>query len=154
MDIKERKTPGIYDVKSLGLNYRMTDYQSAIGLTQIKRYQKELSARVKNAKYYCTKLSNIKWLKLPTFDEKASYFIFQIFMPKLKRLKVIKSFMKEKIGFSIHYANSLDNMSFYKSNSSKCENSNIYANENISLPVHSGINKKMINHIFRVLKKI
>ncbi len=153
-DIKERKTPGVYDVKSLGLNYRMTDYQSAIGLTQIKRYQKELSARVKNAKYYCTKLSNIKWLKLPTFDEKASYFIFQIFMPKFKRLKVIKSFMKEKIGFSIHYANSLDNMSFYKSNSSKCENSNIYANENISLPVHSGINKKMINHIFRVLKKI
>jgi perosamine synthetase len=153
-DIKERKIPGFYDVKSLGLNYRMTDYQSALGLSQIKRYENELLARKKNAKYYCEKLAEIKWIKFPQFDEKASYFIFQIFIPKLMRLKVIKCFMKEKIGFSIHYAKSLDNMSFYKSNNANCKNSIIYANENISLPVHSGINKVKINKILKVLKKI
>ena len=31
-DIKDRKIPGLYDVKELGYNYRMTDFQSALGL--------------------------------------------------------------------------------------------------------------------------
>ena len=30
-DNKDRKKPGLYDVKSLGFNYRMTDFQAAIG---------------------------------------------------------------------------------------------------------------------------
>ena len=84
-DIKERKIPGVYDVKSLGLNYRMTDYQSAIGLSQLRRYKNELSIRKKNAKYYCSKLSKIKWIKFPPYDKLSSYFIFQIFIPKQKK---------------------------------------------------------------------
>ncbi|MFN8370477.1 MAG: DegT/DnrJ/EryC1/StrS family aminotransferase [Bacteriovoracaceae bacterium] len=35
---EDRKIPGKYDVKGLGYNYRMTDYQSAIGLGQLTRY--------------------------------------------------------------------------------------------------------------------
>ena len=34
-DIKDRKKQGDYDVKSLGFNYRMTDFQAALGLNQI-----------------------------------------------------------------------------------------------------------------------
>ena len=39
-DITERKKQGEYDVKSLGFNYRMTDFQSALGFMQLKRYKK------------------------------------------------------------------------------------------------------------------
>ena len=154
-DIKERKIPGVYDVKSLGLNYRMTDYQSAIGLSQLRRYKNELSIRKKNAKYYCSKLSKIKWIKFPPYDKLSSYFIFQIFIPKQKKIKIVRKFMKKKIGFSIHYAKSLDRLSYYNSKKHiKCINSKTYAEENISLPVHSGINKTMINYICNTLEKL
>ena len=39
-DIKDRKKQGDYDVKSLGFNYRMTDFQAALGYKQIKQYKK------------------------------------------------------------------------------------------------------------------
>ena len=35
-----RKKQGIYDVTNLGLNYRMTDFQAALGVGQINRYKK------------------------------------------------------------------------------------------------------------------
>ena len=35
-DIKDRKKQGDYDVKSLGFNYRMTDFQAALGFNQVK----------------------------------------------------------------------------------------------------------------------
>jgi len=40
-DINQRKKQGQYDVKQLGFNYRMTDFQSAIGYEQIKAYKKK-----------------------------------------------------------------------------------------------------------------
>ncbi len=39
-DVSERKVVGDYDVKSLGFNYRMTDFQAALGLSQFKRLKK------------------------------------------------------------------------------------------------------------------
>ena len=41
-DIKDRKKQGEYDVKSLGFNYRMTDFQAALGYRQITSYKKNL----------------------------------------------------------------------------------------------------------------
>ena len=38
-DINNRKKQGEYDVKGLGFNYRMTDFQAALGYSQIKLYK-------------------------------------------------------------------------------------------------------------------
>ena len=37
-DIGQRKKPGEYNVKALGYNYRMTDFQACLGYFQLKRY--------------------------------------------------------------------------------------------------------------------
>ena len=39
--------PGMYDVRKLGFNYRMTDFQAAIGYYQLKRFKKNLLIRKK-----------------------------------------------------------------------------------------------------------
>ena len=39
---EKRKIPGVYDVTNLGLNYRLTDFQSALAIGQLKRYNKNL----------------------------------------------------------------------------------------------------------------
>ena len=46
--LKLRKKPGIYDVKDLGYNYRMTDFQAALGAGQIERYAENLKKRKSN----------------------------------------------------------------------------------------------------------
>ena len=70
-DIKNRKIPGDYDVKSLGLNYRLTDFQAALGYNQIKNYSRNLFLRKKNAKRYSEKL------------KKANLLIFQSLMTQI-----------------------------------------------------------------------
>ena len=75
-----RKKPGVYDVQGLGNNYRMTDFQAALGLGQIERYPKNLSSRKKNAKLYCEKLKNVKGISFLDYSESSSYFLFQIIL--------------------------------------------------------------------------
>tara|TARA_B100000886_G_scaffold335796_1_gene293439 strand:- start:162 stop:1277 length:1116 start_codon:yes stop_codon:yes gene_type:complete len=152
-DINDRKIPGLYDVKELGFNYRMTDFQSALGLEQLKRYKVELLARKKNAIFYCNQLRNIRNVKFNEYIDTCSYFIFPIFLKKRFRDRLIQSFKKNKVGFSVHYAKTIDDMEYYKKSMSKNKNSKIYANENISLPVHSDIKKNDIANIVKLIKR-
>ena len=153
-DINLRKKPGDYDVKELGLNYRMTDFQAALGLFQLERYNNELKARKKNAKLYERIFSNSKNISFASYNKNASYFIFQIFLKQ--RDKYIDKLKEKKIGFSIHYARPVHLMSYYKNIQNKkikLPNSEKYSKENISLPVHSGITKKQIMFIKNTLTK-
>ncbi len=152
-EIKDRKIPGLYDVKQLGYNYRMTDFQSALGLEQLKRYKPELLIRKRNAILYCKYLKNIKKVKFNEYIDTCSYFIFPIFLKKKYRDRLIKIFKEKQVGFSVHYAKIIDEMTYYKKGSTKNKNSKIYANENISLPVHSDIKKNNIAYIVKLIKK-
>ena len=44
----ERKIPGEYDVKLMGLNYRLDEIRSQIGITQLKKIDKFITLRKKN----------------------------------------------------------------------------------------------------------
>jgi perosamine synthetase len=44
----ERTLPGLYDVPSLGLNYRMSELQAALGRSQLRRLPESLSRRAVN----------------------------------------------------------------------------------------------------------
>ena len=153
-DINNRKKPGHYDVKLLGLNYRMTDFQSAMGYAQILRYKKNLIKRKSNAKIYYKFLKKIKNINFDEYSNDCSYFIFQIF--KKKRDKLIKALKKNGVGFSIHYAKSLPLMTYYKKkynySVTNFKNALSYSKENISLPVYPGLKRFQISRICKILK--
>ena len=151
-DIKDRKSPGMYNVNSLGLNFRITDFQACLGYQQLKRYPNELKSRKKNAKLYSKFLSEFKEIKFHNYLENASYFIFPIFLKKKNKQKVMKMFKKNKIGFSVHYGRPVNLLNYYKKNNKLCPNSKIFSEETISLPVHSGIDKKKITYIIKIMK--
>ena len=81
-DIQNRKKQGSYDVKLLGLNYRMTDFQAALGLNQILKYDQNLKRRKNIANLYNKYLSNLKTVKFMPISNNCSYFVFQIFLKK------------------------------------------------------------------------
>ena len=91
-DIKDRKKQGDYDVKSLGFNYRMTDFQAALGYKQIKQYKKNLKKRQLIAKQYIKNFSNIKNISHMPYSKNCSFFIFQIFCKN--RDKILKKLKK------------------------------------------------------------
>ena len=49
---EQRKTPGLYDVDSLGINYRMNEVSSSIGIEQLKKFKFFTKKRLINFKFY------------------------------------------------------------------------------------------------------
>ena len=153
-----RKKQGIYDVTNLGLNYRLTDFQAALAIGQLKRYRSNLNKRKKNAKKYIYNLSKIYGLRLQKYNHNHSYFIFQIFFSSKKiRDKILLIFKKYDIGSSIHYATPVPLMSYYKNkynlSSKEFPNAKKYGEIGISLPVHPFITGKMIKFVSEIIKK-
>tara|TARA_B100001063_G_C16700554_1_gene522320 strand:+ start:158 stop:1267 length:1110 start_codon:yes stop_codon:yes gene_type:complete len=152
-DIKDRKKQGDYDVKSLGFNYRMTDFQASLGYQQIKKYKKNLADRKKIAKRYIKNLSKCKKIIFEPYSDNNSYFIFQIFCKN--RDFILKKFKDKGIGVSVHYSTPLHKMSYYKKkykiNPTAYKNSNLYSKMNISLPVYPKLKNLEIDFISKTL---
>ncbi len=154
-----REKPGIYDVKELGYNYRMTDFQAALGVGQMKRYNKNLKKRKKNAKLYSSILKDNTKITFPKYNKNASYFLFQIVVSEIvDRDLVMLELIKNKIGVSIHYATSVPQMNYYKKKYGFRKklfiNAENYGMKNISLPVHSKLERSDIEYVCSHLKKI
>ncbi|MDB2527636.1 DegT/DnrJ/EryC1/StrS family aminotransferase [Candidatus Pelagibacter bacterium] len=155
-DIKDRKKQGDYDVKFLGYNYRMTDFQAALGINQILNYKKNLKIRHILVKRYLSNLSKIKNIECMPYSKDCSYFIFQVFCKN--RDKILKELKNLNIGVSVHYSNALPKMSYYKNkyklNIMKYKNSFEYGSENISLPVYPKLTIREVDKICKAITKL
>ena len=152
-DIKDRKKQGDYDVKSLGFNYRMTDFQAALGLNQIVKYTINLKQRHIIAKRYIKNFMNNKKIKHMPYSKNCSFFIFQIFCKN--RDKILKELKNKKIGVSVHYSNALPKMTYYKKkynlNIDKFKNADSYGCTNISLPVYPKLKMIEVDKICKTI---
>ncbi len=154
-DIAQRKKPGEYDVKFLGLNYRMTDFQAALGYLQLKRYHSNLKRRHQIAKRYIYNFRRNKNIKYMPYSKNCSFFIFQIFTSQ--RNNLIKFLKEKKIQFSIHYANPLNKMTYYKKkynlNNKSYKNAVNYGSTSISLPVYPKLKNKEVDYICKIINR-
>ena len=98
-----------YEMQTLGFNYRMTDFQAALGISQLKRLDEFIERRREIATLYNSQLSNIDEIDLiPSHsDSKSAFHIFPI-MLNMKNLRVNRkiiydSLIAENIGVNVHY---------------------------------------------------
>jgi len=56
---------GQMDFSFVGLNYRMTDFQAVLGLTQLGEIEREIKARTEMARRYNEGISKITWIQTP-----------------------------------------------------------------------------------------
>ena len=84
---KEPHGDWYYEQKVLGYNYRLTDMQAALGISQLKRLDKLISRRKEIARFY---LDNLKEMVLPFqhHDTNSSWHYLSF------KLKTEKKFMK------------------------------------------------------------
>ena len=52
-----------YEMQDLGYNYRLTDFQAALGISQLSKADKGIQKRIKIAKNYYEAFQNKKWIK-------------------------------------------------------------------------------------------
>jgi dTDP-4-amino-4,6-dideoxygalactose transaminase len=97
--------PWYYEQQVLGFNYRMTDINAALGVSQLKRLDKYVQIRHKIAKKYDNKLEKYS-IKLP-FRDSDSFSSLHLYVVRLNNsgnhLDIFNNLRADGIGVNLHY---------------------------------------------------
>ena len=106
---RERGAAWYYDVMDLGYNYRLTEVQAAIGISQLKRLDDINRMRVNAANKYSELLREVDGIITP-FEAKDRTHAYHLYVIRvlekefgISRDKLFVELSNKKIGLSVHY---------------------------------------------------
>ena len=92
-----------YEQIELGFNYRMSDIEAALGISQANRLTKFIHKRMSVAKFYDKELINLP-IQKPIFSKDSSWHLYVILLKNNSiRKKLFEFLKKKKINCQIHY---------------------------------------------------
>jgi UDP-4-amino-4,6-dideoxy-N-acetyl-beta-L-altrosamine transaminase len=149
-----------YEMHSLGFNYRITDMQAALGISQLKKLDSFVKRRKEIALKYDKALLNSVVKPLYSFNQNSSYhlFVVKVDFSKLNISKVeLFNKMREKnIGLQLHYI-PINKQPYYKSLGYGNEDTpimNRYYDECFSLPMYSSLSNEEQEYVIKTLFEI
>jgi len=97
--------PWYYEMQELGYNYRLTDFQAALGRSQLRRADEGLQKRTSLAKRYGEKLSKLPYLKIPHVgdDVKHAFHLYVIQVNPDIRKRLFMHLREKNILAQVHY---------------------------------------------------
>ena len=142
----------------IGTNYKISDIQSAIGLTQLKKIEKIIKSRQEMAKIYSEIIDKMEHIEIqkPTKNARHTYQTFACIITKPKlRDKIISKLVKKNIETQIGtYA--LHCLPAFKTHlkAGKLENSEFLYKNSLSLPLHEEITINDQEYVCKSIEKI
>jgi len=100
--LSEDHGPWYYEMQELGFNYRLTDIQSALALSQLKRAQQNLEKRHQIAQKYDTAFKGSS-IRIPQLADNISHAFHLYVILTEKRDELIKYLRKLNIMAQVHY---------------------------------------------------
>jgi perosamine synthetase len=110
-DHRQRSIAGswFYEMVELGFNYRMTDFQCALGISQLAKLDRWLERRRATAARYTTAFEDLPEVIAPTVlpDRTSAWHLYPVRL-NLERLtvgraEVFRALRAENIGVNVHY---------------------------------------------------
>ncbi len=142
----------------LGYNYRITDIQCALGLSQLKKLDGFIKKRHEVVKLYKKELSDIKEIVLPVALEHnySAWHIYVIRTKKASDRDKLSVYLKNNgIGINFHYP-AVYSHPYYRKNgygNLKLKNMEEYHNSCITLPCYVRLERKDIKYIADKIKQ-
>jgi dTDP-4-amino-4,6-dideoxygalactose transaminase len=145
-----------YDVEAPGLNYRIHEISSALGLVQLQKLDDANIKRKKLVEHYNTRLENTPSISVPyrNFSRgKPSYHIMPILLSEsVDRQAVIESMKQDGIQTSIHYP-AIQNFSAYKNNVNPTFKAEYISAHELTLPLYPGMTETEVDIVCDALIK-
>ena len=160
MNLTKKEGPWYYEIHEPGLNFRITDFQCALGISQLKKLDKFILARRKIASIYLKKLKNDERFIIP--KEKVNYyhsyhlFPLQINFDKIKisKKQLFAKFKKKGINLQVHYI-PIHLQPYYKKRfgfkKDQFKNVENFYKKEISLPIYPSLKNE---EIFKVINEL
>ena len=155
-DMQSRPTHEIWNYQQvdLGFNYRMTDLQAALGLSQMQRLDTFLTKRHAIAKRYDHMLPTIP--VLTPWQHTDTYSAYHLYVIRLKLNKISKTqrqvheaLQAAEIGINLHYI-PIYLQPYYKKmgfSQGYCPQAEKYYSEAISIPIYPDLNLVQQNQV-------
>lgn len=157
----ERKVPGIYDVADIGMNYRMSEMQGALGRVQIRKIPEILKRRKANfgaLKAGLEKLGSIRVIDDP--DPRFTnthYCLIAVLEGSLapRRDDIILALQSIGVGTSVYYPHPVSRLTAYKKRyaytAGRYVNAELISDTSIALPVGPHLNTDDMDDIVEAL---
>lgn len=160
----EKKRPYLYDVTSLGYNFRVNEMQAALGISQLGRLDAFIKVRHKNHAYYKEALKNCKnlyLLDLPANSYTSLHLSIIVIASSLWCAKegIIEALHAKGVMVQLHYrpiyAFSLYKRLFASTISKETRQSaDMFYNSMLSIPNHQGMSEDELAYVVRALCEV
>ncbi|MDF2636813.1 MAG: UDP-4-keto-6-deoxy-N-acetylglucosamine 4-aminotransferase [Pelosinus sp.] len=154
--------PWYYEQLELGYNYRMTDIQAALGLSQLSKLDKFLQRRREIAATYTEAFKDMAALITPFQQDSGNsswhLYVIQLGLEKLRcgRKEVFEELLQENIGVNVHYI-PVYKHPYYQQNGYQdvqCGHSERLYNRIISLPIFPKMTDQDVQDVIESVKKV
>lgn len=159
----ERVVPGVYDVDTLGFNYRMSELHAALGIVQMKKIEDFLARRKTNYQALARALAGIPGLRLLRSSGGrfiSSYYCLSIVLePSLipRRLEIVEHLKAQGVGTSVYYPHAVPHLAYYREKYGFAADSFAVARSisdgSIALPVGPHLDEEDMRHIGSAVRR-
>ncbi|MGE6257353.1 UDP-4-amino-4,6-dideoxy-N-acetyl-beta-L-altrosamine transaminase [Heyndrickxia sporothermodurans] len=154
--------PWYYEMVELGYNYRMTDLQASLGVSQLNRLDFFIERRREIAEFYTDQLRNISAITCPTQleDTDSGWHLYSIQLDleklSLSRRNVFNQLRKLNIGVHVHYIPVYQHPYYQKLGYEKglCPVAEKWYERALTLPIFPKMTQKDIDDVITGLKYI
>jgi len=161
---RERETAGAYayEIEELGYNYRLTDIQAALGLSQLKKLAGLVERRRRLVALYDKRLAGLG-LTLPftPAGTEPSWHLYVVRLPlerlSVNRDRIFAAMRAENIGVNVHYI-PVHRLGYYARLTGRRPEEFPVAEEAfarlLTLPLHPGMTDEDVDSVAHALEKV
>ena len=159
------KNPGpwYYEMQSLGFNYRMTDMQAALGVSQLNKLEFFKKRRREVVAMYNKAFAGMKFLKTPVEPENVCS-CFHLYATQIDysalgktRTQVMQELREKGIGTQVHYI-PVSTQPYYKNTFGYTDGdypvAEKYYEQELSLPLYPGLSDDDVNSVIKAVKEV
>ncbi len=145
-----------YEMHEIGFNYRITDFQAALGIEQLKRSDKWIKLRYEMVIRYNEEFAELEEVTPQYHPESSREYSFHLYIIQCKNRKSLYYYLKENgVNTQVHYI-PIHLQPYYKNkydykigDYSKAEN---YYENALSLPLHPSLQEKEQKKVIDLVK--
>ncbi len=155
--------PWYYEQQALGFNYRITDIQCALGISQLKKIDYFFRRRRRIAEAYNNAFADNKLIKAP-FESPGCFTNWHLYVVQIDfntlgidRADIIKRLKDKGIGTQVHYI-PVHTQPFYRKNFGTnwgdCPRAEAYYKKCLSIPIFPAMSDKNIAQVIKSFSEV